>query len=83
MLKGYCSWLIGRIFYEQANCISNSGEVSDSNLIYWINQAILKYKNTNVSFNHNLKINNGEDYLKIYNNYIDYLDRYENGLFGV
>lgn len=82
VLREYCSWIIDRVFYEQANCIANSGEVSDFNPIHWINQAILKYKNINVSLNNDLKIDHGEDYLETYNKYIDGLDRYEDGLFG-
>lgn len=80
VLREYCSWLIDRVFYEQANYIANSGEVSDFNPIDWINQAILKYKNS--SFTNDFDINQDTDYLESYNEYIDYLEKYEDGLFG-
>lgn len=80
VLREYCSWLIDRVFYEQANSIANSGEVADFNPISWINQAILKYKEINVSINNDFTIDY-EDYLETYNEYIAYLDRFEEGLF--
>ncbi|TDT71509.1 HNH endonuclease [Hypnocyclicus thermotrophus] len=80
VLREYCSWLIDRVFYEQANSISNSGEVADFNPINWINQAILKYKGINVSINNDFTIDY-EDFLETYNEYISYLDKFEDGLF--
>lgn len=80
VLREYCSWLIDRVFYEQANSIANSGEVADFNPISWINQAVLKYKGINVSLNNDFTIDY-EDFLETYNKYTEYLDRYEDGLF--
>lgn len=80
VLREYCSWLIDRVFYEQANSIANSGEVADFNPISWINQAVLKYKGINVSQNNDFTMDY-EDYLETYNKYIEHLDRYEDGLF--
>ena len=39
VLREYCSWLVDRIFFEQANLISNN-QVYDFNPISWINQAV-------------------------------------------
>lgn len=80
VLREYSSWLIDRVFYEQANYIANSGEVADFNPISWINQAILKYKKIDVSLNNDFTIDY-EDYLDTYNEYISYLDKLEVGLF--
>lgn len=80
VLREYCSWLIDRVFYEQANSIANSGEVADFNPISWINQAILKYKKMDVSLNNDFKMDY-EDYLETNNEYISYLDKFEGGLF--
>jgi hypothetical protein len=80
VLREYCSWLIERVFYEQANQIANSGEIVDFNPISWINQAILKYRGTDISLSNDFKVDH-EDYLEIYNEYIEYLNRYEDGMF--
>lgn len=80
VLREYCSWLIDRVFYEQVNCIANSGEFADFNPIHWINQAILKYRGIDVSLNNDFEIDY-DDYLETYNKYTEYLDRYEDGLF--
>ena len=80
VLREYCSWLIGRVFYEQANSIANSREELDFNPISWINQAVLKYKGIDVSLNSDFT-NDYEDYLEKYNEYIEYLNRYEDWLF--
>ena len=80
VLREYCLWLVDRVFYEQANCIANSGEVADFNPIAWINQAIKKYRNIDISIKNNFKFDY-DDYLETYNNYLEYLDRYESGLF--
>jgi hypothetical protein len=80
VLREYCSWLIERVFYEQANHIANSGEIVDFNPISWINQAILKYRGTDISLSNDFKVDH-EDYLETYNEYIEYLNRYEDGMF--
>lgn len=43
ILREYCSWLIDRVFYEQANYINQYNEISDFNPISWIKQAAKKY----------------------------------------
>lgn len=80
VLREYCFWLIDRVFYEQANYIANSGEIADFNPINWINQAILKYRGIDISLRNGFEANN-DDYLESYNNYIEYLNEYEDGLF--
>lgn len=80
VLREYCSWLIDRVLYEQANYLANSGEVAEFNPISWINQAILKYRGIDISKSNDFKIDY-EDYLETYNEYIEYLNRYEEGLF--
>ncbi len=80
VLRDYCIWLIDRVFFEQANFISNSGEVADFNPIDWINQAIKKYKEINVSTNNNF-VENYDDYLETYDNYLEYLNNYKCDLF--
>lgn len=80
VLREYCLWLVDRIFYEQASCIANSGEVADFNPIQWINQAIKNYKKIDASMKDGFKFDL-DDYLESYNNYIEYLNKYEDGLF--
>lgn len=79
VLREYCFWLIDRIFYEQANSISNHNEIADFNPISWINQAILKYRGIVVSSS---RIQTNEnDYLDSYIQYIEYLDNDQNDLY--
>ena len=80
VLREYCSWLVDRIFYEQANSIANTGEVADFEPILWINQAIKQYRNMDVTIKNDFDFDY-DDYLETYNNYIEYLDKYEDGLF--
>lgn len=80
VLREYCLWLVDRVLYEQANSIANFGEVMDFNPINWIEQAVMKYRGMDISINNDFKID-PDDYLETYNNYIEYLDKYEEGLF--
>ena len=80
VLREYCSWLVDRVFYEQANSIANSREVADFNPVSWINQAIKKYRGIYVSLKNDFEFDY-DDYLETYNNYLEYLNRYEDGLF--
>lgn len=80
VLREYCFWLVDRVFYEQANNIANSGEVADFDPINWTNEAIKKYRDINVSIKNDF-VFDPDDYLETYNNYIEYLNRYEDDLF--
>lgn len=80
VLREYCFWLVDRVFYEQANNIANSGEVADFDPINWTNEAIKKYRDINVSIKNDFVLD-PDDYLETYNNYIEYLNRYEDDLF--
>lgn len=73
VLREYCSWLIDRVFYEQANCIANTGEVADFNPISWIKQAIFKYKGIDLYKDNGFAVET-EDYLEKYQQYIEYLN---------
>ena len=79
VLREYCSWLVDRVFYEQANLISND-QAYDFNPISWINQAITKYKEIVISTENEFKFTK-EDYLETYNNYLEYINKYEDRLF--
>lgn len=81
VLREYCLWLVDRVFYEQANSIANWGKVADFNPINWINQAVIKYREIDVSINNDFEFNDDDDYLEIYSNYLEYLNKYEEGLF--
>ena len=80
VLREYCLWLVDRVFYEQASSIANSSKVADFNPINWINQAVMKYREIDVSINNDFQFDD-DDYLEIYNNYLEYLNKYEEGLF--
>lgn len=80
VLREYCYWLIDRILYEQASSIANTGEVADFAPISWIQQAICKYKGLDVP-NVIEFTADAEEYLESYNQYIEYLDKIEDGLF--
>lgn len=80
VLREYCYWLIDRILYEQASSIANTGEVVDFDPISWIQQAICKYKGLDVSDVIGFTADT-EEYLESYNQYIEYLDKIEDGLF--
>lgn len=80
VLREYCYWLIDRILYEQASSIANTGEVVDFDPISWIQQAICKYKGLDVSDVIEFTADT-EEYLESYNQYIEYLDKIEDGLF--
>lgn len=80
VLREYCFWLVDRVFYEQANNIANSGEMADFDPINWTNEAIKKYRDINVSIKNDF-VFDPDDYLETYNNYIEYLNRYEDDLF--
>lgn len=80
VLREYCYWLIDRVFYEQANSIASTDEVADFNPIEWINQAIYKYKESDISEAKGFTAGD-EDYLETYNQYIEFLDKIEDGLF--
>ena len=73
VLREYCWWLVDRVFYEQANHIAQTEEVADFNPIAWINQAIMKYKNINVSSLKKFECNEN-DFLEKFNQYIEFLD---------
>lgn len=79
VLREYCSWLVDRVFYEQASLISND-QAYDFNPISWINQAITKYKQIVISTENEFKFDE-DDYLETYNNYLEYINKYEDGLF--
>lgn len=80
VLREYCFWLVDRVFYEQANNIANSGEVADFDPMNWTNEAIKKYRDIDVSIKNDF-VFDPDDYLETYNNYIEYLNRYEDDLF--
>lgn len=75
VLRAYCSWLIDRVFYEQAKYISQYGEVVDFNPISWIIQAAKKYYEITVEY----KIcDKEEDFEDNFTNFVDYLgDEYD------
>lgn len=79
VLREYCAWLVDRVFYEQADLISND-QAYDFNPISWINQAIIKYRQIEISANNEFKFDD-EDYLEIYNNYLKYVNKYEDDLY--
>lgn len=81
VLREYCLWLVDRVFYEQANSIENSGKVADFNPINWINQAVMKYRDIDVYINNDFEFDDDDDYLEMYNNYLEYLNKYEEDLF--
>lgn len=70
VLREYCYWLVDRIFYEQANLISNTGEIADFNPIAWIHQATLKY--TGVVLPPSIIKMVQDDYLDAYNEYVEH-----------
>jgi len=80
VLREYTYWLVDRIFFEQANYISNSDEISDFDPINWTEQAIYKYKGIEINSN-DYHINDEEDYLETFNQYIEFLDRTVDGLY--
>lgn len=80
VLREYCWWLVDRVFYEQANHIAQTEAVADFNPIVWINQAIMKYKNINVSSTKKFECKE-EDFLERYNQYIEFLDTIREGLY--
>lgn len=81
VLREYCCWLIERIFYEQANSISNTGEILDFNPAAWIHQAALKYTGI-VLPPSNIKIVQ-DDYLDAYNEYVEHLENEEDGIYSL
>lgn len=80
VLREYCWWLVDRVFYEQANHISQTDEIADFDPIAWINQAIMKYKNINVSSKKKFECKE-EDFLEKYNQYIEFLDTIHESLY--
>lgn len=80
VLREYCTWLIDRVFFEQANSLGNTRTTTDFDPFNWIDQAILKYKGINTLPQKDFIINY-EDYLDSFTEYIEYLDKFEEGLF--
>lgn len=80
VLRGYCFWLVDRVLCEQADSLSNLGEVVDFDPICWMNQAIFKYKRIDISTKH-IFDDYCDDYLEKYNQYIEALDSVSEGLF--
>jgi hypothetical protein len=86
VLHGYCYWLVERVLYEQANYISNDWDY-DFNPALWICQAILKYKEKNVSFDdwvNNLyrAEDNNSDFYEIFTEFVRFIDDEHDGLFA-
>lgn len=79
VLREYCLWLVDRVFYEQAELIAND-QAFDFNPISWINQAVIKYRKIDISKKIDFEFDN-DDYLETYNNYLEYINKYEDGLF--
>lgn len=73
ILRNYCYWLVDRVFYEQINNYQRNEEFLDFNPILWIQQAILKYRNIDISEN-NKYIFNYDDCLESYYNYTQWIE---------
>jgi len=80
VLREYCMWLLDSVVFEQVNLISGDNNNFDFNPINWINQAVLKYRQINVTLNNDFKIDK-EDYLETFIKYIEYLDKYSDNLY--
>lgn len=76
VLRHFAFWLIESVVYEQADIISQDSDKYDFNPAFWLEQAIKKYKNKNVSFtNFCIARNiNNEDYLEKFNCFVEYLN---------
>lgn len=73
ILRAYCYWLVDRVFYEQINNYQFNEKFLDFNPIMWIQQAIFKYRNIDISVEEQYDFDY-DDCLESYNNYICWIE---------
>lgn len=79
-LREYCTFLVDRVFFEQIGSLGNLDKVYDFNPIQWINQAVKEYKDIDILAENDFEIDL-DDCLETWNNYINYLNKYKDGLY--
>ncbi|TDW25061.1 HNH endonuclease [Breznakia blatticola] len=80
ILREYCFWLVDSVFDEHVRYMDEKNDNAYFDPIFWLNQAISKYKNIELVIDEKI-FENTIDYYDKYDVYIDYIDKIQANLY--